>query len=244
MTEEPYRWLEAVANRREYVKDQLKGGSPVFAVSLNAGILFFGVGTGQSKIFEIFDRHAMGAIGHPADIEKMRQAAIDVAHMEAFTRAADDVTLKRLVSFALSPQLKNQFEQIFSAPILVEILLAELGRAPSEDLLVRLHFDGSFELKRGGISVITLDPQTERNACDWLSSQVNAATPIQEAIKRCRDAWTILKLGKNFQEIPGPEILEQSWKKESVDREMELGFLDRNTTKPSRFRSLEAGVEK
>ena len=44
MTEEPYRWLEAMANRREYVRDQLKGGSPVFAVSLPDGILLLGVG--------------------------------------------------------------------------------------------------------------------------------------------------------------------------------------------------------
>lgn len=33
MTEEPYRWLEAIGNRREYIRDQLKGGTPVFAVS-------------------------------------------------------------------------------------------------------------------------------------------------------------------------------------------------------------------
>ena len=34
MTEEPYRWLEAVGNRRDYVREQLKGGSPVLAASL------------------------------------------------------------------------------------------------------------------------------------------------------------------------------------------------------------------
>ena len=39
MTEEPYRWLEAIANRREYVREQLKGGSPVLAASLPDGIL-------------------------------------------------------------------------------------------------------------------------------------------------------------------------------------------------------------
>ena len=31
MTEEPYRWLEAIGNRREYISEQLKGGTPVFA---------------------------------------------------------------------------------------------------------------------------------------------------------------------------------------------------------------------
>src|SRR5438105_15696064 len=142
MTEEPYRWLEAIGNRREYVREQLKGGSPAFAVSLPDGILLLGVGAGQSKVFELFDRHALAALGHPADIEKIRQAAIDAAHMEAFTRAPEDVSLRRLVSFGLGPQLKTSFEQIFSAPFLIEVLLAQLGATPAQDLLVRLHFDG------------------------------------------------------------------------------------------------------
>src|SRR5208282_6579820 len=127
MTEEPYRWLEAVANRREYVREQLKSGSPVLAASLPDGILLLGVGAGQSKVFELFDRHALAGLGHPADIERIRQAAIDAAHTEAFTRAPEDVSLRRLVGFGLSPQLKTNFEQIFAAPYLVELLLVEIG---------------------------------------------------------------------------------------------------------------------
>src|SRR5438128_4869277 len=127
MTEEPYRWLEAIQNRREYVREQLKGGSPAFALSLPEGILLLGVGAGSSKVFELFDRHALAGLGHPADIEKIRQAVIDAAHMEAFTRAPEDVSLRRLVSFGLSPQLKTNFEQMFSSPVLVEMLLAEVA---------------------------------------------------------------------------------------------------------------------
>src|SRR3954471_11758048 len=146
MTEEPYRWLEAVGNRREYVHEQLKGGSPVFAASLPEGILLLGVGSGNSKVFELFDRHALAGLGHPADIEKIRQAAIDAAHTEAFTRAPEDVSLRRLVSYGLSPQLKTNFEQIFSAPFLIEMLLTELGPQPDTDLILRLHFDGAFQI--------------------------------------------------------------------------------------------------
>src|SRR3954468_16530173 len=146
MTEEPYRWLEAVSNRRDYVREQLKGGSPVFGASLADGILLLGVGSGQSKVFELFDRLGMAALGHPADIEKIRQAAIDAAHMEAFTRAPEHVSLRRLISFGLSPQLKTNFEQIFSAPFLIEMLLAELGPTPESDIVVRLHFDGAFQI--------------------------------------------------------------------------------------------------
>src|SRR5205807_10455230 len=99
MTEEPYRWLEAVENRREYVREQLKGGSPAFGVKLPEGILLLAVGTGNSKVFELFDRHALAALGHPADIEKIRQAAIDAAQMEAFTRGPEDVSLRRVIRF-------------------------------------------------------------------------------------------------------------------------------------------------
>ena len=65
-------------------------------------------------------------------------------------RAAEDVSLRRLVSFGLSPQLKSHFDQIFSAPFLVELLLAELGAGPGQDVLVRLHFDGAFQVQSGG----------------------------------------------------------------------------------------------
>ena len=161
MIEEPYRWLEAVENRREYVRDQIKEGSPAFAVCLKDGILLLGVGTGNSKVFEIFDRHGLVGLGHPADIEKLRQTAIDSAHMEAFIRAPEDVGLRRLVSFTLGPQLKTSFEQIFGAPYLIELLLAEIGSTPENDLLARVHFDGRFELQTGGAAAVASQPETQ-----------------------------------------------------------------------------------
>src|ERR1700733_13118877 len=169
MTEEPYRWLEAVANRREYVREQLKGGSPVLAASLPDGIILLGVGSGQSKVFELFDRHALAGLGHPADIEKIRQAAIDAAHVEAFNRAPEDVSLRRLVGFGLSPQLKTNFEQIFSAPFLVELLLVEMGAQPAQDLMARLHFDGAFQLYNKGVVVAANQPLSESAAQHWLN---------------------------------------------------------------------------
>src|SRR4051812_22602022 len=172
MTEEPYRWLEAVANRREYVRDQLRGGSPAFAVSLADGILLLGVGSGQSKVFELFDRHALAALGHPADIEKIRQAAIDAAHTEAFTRAPEDVSLRRLISFGLSPQLKTNFEQIFSAPFLIEMLLAELGATPDEDVIIRLHYDGGFQISTTAVTVAAADADREKAAQEWLNQKL------------------------------------------------------------------------
>src|SRR5271168_3343243 len=172
MTEEPYRWLEAIGNRREYVREQLKGGSPVFAASLPEGVLLLGVGGGQSKVFELFDRHALAGLGHPADIERIRQAAIDAAHVEAFTRDPEDVSLRRLVGFGLSPQLKTNFEQIFTAPFLVELLLVEIGAEMEKDLLLRLHFDGAFQFQAGGVMVAASLPEPEAAAQAWLRPEL------------------------------------------------------------------------
>jgi hypothetical protein len=80
MIEEPYRWVEAIATRRDYIEMQLATGSPVVAVGYAEGILLFTVG--QQKLFEIYDRIALGAIGHPGDIERLRMAAIELASTE------------------------------------------------------------------------------------------------------------------------------------------------------------------
>jgi proteasome alpha subunit len=52
MIEEPYRWVEAIANRREYVETQLAQGSPIAAVGYRDGILFLTVGRrSRQKIY-------------------------------------------------------------------------------------------------------------------------------------------------------------------------------------------------
>src|SRR3954451_11000051 len=126
-----------------------------------------GVGQGMSKVFEIYDRHGFAALGHPVDIEKVRQAAIEAAHMEGFTRSSRDVTLRRLISFALSTTLKNSFEQIFAPPIMVEAIFAEVGGTVAEDVLVRVHYDGNHSYEPSGVLVGHSDPKQEQEAANW-----------------------------------------------------------------------------
>jgi proteasome alpha subunit len=149
MTEEPYRWLEAIQNRREYIEDQLAPGLPVVALSCEPGILLAGLKTSTPKLFEIYDHLALGTLGHPADIEKVRQTAIDAAHLEGFARSAQDVSARRLVSYNLAPALKAAFEQIFAAPLLFRGLMAELGPTPADDALWSVDYDGSFVAQSG-----------------------------------------------------------------------------------------------
>jgi proteasome alpha subunit len=239
MTEEPYRWLEAVANRREYVHDQLKGGSPVLAASLADGILLVGVGGGQSKVFELFDRHALAGLGHPADIEKIRQAAIDAAHTEAFTRAPEDVTLRRLVSFGLSPQLKTNFEQIFTAPFLVELILAEIGPEPAKDLLLRLHFDGSFQFQNTGVVIAASQPEPEAEAKAWLTKAIAEKPERGAAAELMLQTWWCLRENKPWGEgMPNESERKAGWRQATAGRVIELGWLARKTPRLAQYESL------
>ncbi|CAF0704430.1 proteasome subunit alpha [Candidatus Methylacidithermus pantelleriae] len=149
MIEEPYRWLEAIANRREYIEDQLRPASPVVAICGEPGILLLTKRATTPKLFEVYDQLALGCLGHPADMERVRQAAIETAHWEGFTRSREDVTARRIVSFSLAPALKNSFEQIFSAPLLFRGILVELTERPGADTAWTMDYDGSFVCWQG-----------------------------------------------------------------------------------------------
>ncbi|MBM3837634.1 MAG: proteasome subunit alpha [Verrucomicrobia bacterium] len=239
MTEEPYRWLEAIENRREYVREQIKSGSPVFAASLPDGILLLGIGTGNSKVFELFDRHALAGLGHPADMEKIRQAAIDAAHLEAFTRAPEDVSLRRLVSFGLSPQLKTHFEQIYSAPFLVELLLVEVGAEPGHDLLFRLHFDGAFQYQTQGIILAAGLPEPEKAALEWLSQNAAGKRERRELADLLLQVWWCLLEHKSFTENPPSEEERRAgWRAAVNGKIVEIGWLARKSPRLARFEML------
>lgn len=239
MIEEPYRWLEAISNRREYVREQLKGGSPAFAVSLPDGILLLGVGTGHSKVFELFDRHALAGLGHPADIEKIRQAAIDAAHLEAFNRAPEDVSLRRLVGFGLSPQLKTNFEQIFSAPFLVELLLAEVSGEAKHDLIARLHFDGAFQLHSKGAVVAGSAPEAEAAAQTWLNSVLAGRSERADVVELLIQAWWCVTEKKSFgEDLPSESERRDGWRKAINGRTVEIGWLGRGGDRPPRYREV------
>ena len=235
MTEEPYRWLEAISNRREYIRDQLKGGTPVFALSRPEGILLLGVGQGQSKVFEIYDRHALAALGHPVDIEKIRQAAIEAAHLEGFNRSARDVTLRRLISFALSATLKNAFEQVFAPPFIVEAIFAELGERPEQDSLVRLHYDGDHHYESSGVLVAHNDAQAEARAAEWVRATLNPKASLKESAAVCLAAWHALAEKKDFGDLapPGQSEVRVSGKV------VEMALLDRQRAGPVHYRKLE-----
>jgi proteasome alpha subunit len=118
MYEEPYKWVEAVGNRRHYLDEQFTQGSPVVALAYDAGILMLTVSKGTPKLYEIYDRLALGGMGHPADLEKLRFSLLEMAHVEGFNRSPSDVTGGRMVKYGIAPVIKQAFEEVFKAPFI------------------------------------------------------------------------------------------------------------------------------
>src|SRR5437868_7166591 len=194
MIEEPYRWVEAIATRRDYIEMQLATGSPVVAVGYAEGILLFTVG--QQKLFEIYDRIALGAIGHPGDIERLRMAAIELASTEGFTRSAADVSLRRLAYYSLSPVMKNAFEQIYGAPFLARLLFVEIGGSPEEDLFLGLEYDGAIsggQLKEPNarFAVLGGTKASAEQMEQFLQQEQRDNEQLSAALQIALDAWTL-----------------------------------------------------
>ncbi len=59
----PFDWQEAVGHRASYIESRLALGTPVLAVSIDAGIVLFTYKRQARKLFEIYDHLAMAGIG-------------------------------------------------------------------------------------------------------------------------------------------------------------------------------------
>ena len=248
MIEEPYRWVEAIANRREYIETQLASGSPIAAVGYNDGILFLTLGRSRQKVFEIYDRIGMGAIGHPGDIERLRMAAIELASTEGFTRSAADVSLRRLAYYSLSPVMKAAFEQIYGAPYLARLLFAEVGPRPEDDFFLRVEYDGAIATNGGDMSqtrqhyaVLSPSRQSTDLMEKFLKSVHQPDADFRTAANSALDAWSVghLTLGnEDLRELPDRDTIAKHRQEQLATVGIEAAVLERNGKNAIRYRTL------
>jgi proteasome alpha subunit len=187
MFEEPYRWMEAVSTRHNYVQEKLKMGQPVMAIPYNEGLLIFGFAPQPGKIFEVYDRIALGGVGHPADVERLRMNLLDMAHLEGFNRSAQDVTSARLLQFGIAPALKQNFEEIQRAPYIIRMLLVELDKEGKPNFF-RMNYDGHWETFKNGTAIAG-----EEKVMDWLQKEIQkqpfATYSLDQALQQACKLW-------------------------------------------------------
>ncbi len=189
MLDEPYRFSEAVSNRRDYVEDQLRDGSPVIGLTYGDGILLLTMGRGQKKLYEIYDRIAMGSMGHPTDIEKLRQAAVDLASVVGFNYSDADVTLQQIVHFGLGPAVKGMFDDFIRTPYIARILLAELDDDQQGSVFYTVDYDGSFATHEG-YAAVGGSTEADRAMKQRLDADHQPDASLQVALEVGLKAWS------------------------------------------------------
>jgi proteasome alpha subunit len=254
MYEEPYKWVEAVGNRRQYLDDQFKQGSPVVAVAYDAGILLLTVSKGTPKLYEIYDRLALGGMGHPADLEKLRFSLLEMAHVEGFNRSPSDVTGSRMVKYGIAPVIKQAFEEVFKAPFIVKILLTELGQKAGKDTFLTINYDGTFE-ETTGCAVLAATPAVQAEMTASLRQLAPAGSSLDHAAAAALRAWA---LGDRTQRQSGDNesrgadkdtgaakptsidatVLSAHLRETVAEKTIECAVLDRNQPGSSKYRSL------
>lgn len=249
MFEEPFRFVEAIANRREYIENQIATGSPVVAFNYEGGILLLTLGRERQKIFEVYDRIALAAIGHPGDIERLRMTAIELASTEGFTRSAGDVSLRRMANYSISPALKAAFEQVYGPPYLARMLFVELGTAPGINTFLRVDYDGAiqtngtpFSKTRQEYAVLSGTRGSAERMEQFLARDYRSALPLNEALSLALDAWMVgflaMQEEKDAEELPSADALSKARREQLGAASIEAAVLEYRAKSHIAFRGL------
>ncbi|MGC8529372.1 MAG: 20S proteasome subunit A/B [Leptospirillia bacterium] len=244
MFDEPYRWIDAIHQRRDYIASQLDRATPVLAVSVAEGIVLATFHRQTPKIFELYDRMVLAGIGHPADLESVRGQLLSMAHVEGFQRSSSDVTIERLALFGLAPKLKGAFEDVSVPPVILNVLLAEVGSDPSKDLLLQVAYDGN--IYRSSFYAVLAPDEESRTKDSQLLKERLPSHPAALSV-------VLPVMGRFFLEIlhspeergqdesgnlVDPEKAEECGARLLAERMWECVILDR--TDPSRVRRIPA----
>lgn len=235
----PYDFQENLQQRAQYIRNRLRAGSPVIGISYDNGVLLLALKRRGRKVYEVYDRLMFSAIGNQADVENLRLAAIDFAHQEGFVRSPDDVTIQRVVGFALSPALKKAFGDPLTTPFVARALFAELHEAPDRDQFYTLNYDGEF-LPFERFAAIGGTQAAEEQAMRYLEAHLTRLPTLESALPIALTAWGIAYEAAQQEDTDAiAEDAARNRLREMLgEAQVEVGILERQTLRENRFRLL------
>jgi proteasome alpha subunit len=235
----PYDFQENLQQRAQYIRNRLRAGSPVIGISYDNGVLLLALKRRGRKVYEVYDRLMFSAIGNQADVENLRLAAIDFAHQEGFVRSPDDVTIQRVVGFALSPALKKAFGDPLTTPFVARALFAELHDAPERDQFYTLNYDGEF-LPYERFAAIGGTQTAEEQAMRYLEAQLTRLPTLESALPIALTAWGVAYEAAQQEDVDAvSEDAARNRLREMLgEAQVEVGILERQTLRENRFRLL------
>jgi proteasome alpha subunit len=155
------------------------------------------------------------------------------------------------VNYGMSPALKAGFEQVYGAPYIVKMLMAELGDDAEHDLIVKLDYDGSMarseiEMKEP-FDVLAGSADAEKQMLDYLvdNNSDKSRRSLESALQLAAQTWavgmeTAERAAAEGEDAKSEEIdTVRALKDHLKSRHVEAAVLDRNRPVSSRFRLLD-----
>ena len=169
---------QIMRDRSEYARKNIARGRPVVALNYADGVLFVAENPSSTlhKVGEIYDRIGFAAVGRYSEYETLRVAGIRLADVRGYSYDRRDVTGRALAN-AYAQTLNSIFTEQ-QKPYEVELCVAEVGKAASDDRLYRLIYDGSIFDEP---EYVVLGGQTEPIVAA-LKDGFRAAMPLGEAL--------------------------------------------------------------
>ena len=95
------------------------------------------------------------------------------------------------MKYGLAPTIKQAFEEIYKAPFIAKILLAELGTKAERDLFLTINYDGNFEESRRW-AALGATPAVQTRMGRYLESQPGfVQASLSQAVEIALCAWAV-----------------------------------------------------
>jgi proteasome alpha subunit len=210
---------QLMKDRADFARKGIARGRSVAVVQYRDGIVFVSENPSQAlhKVSEIYDRIAFAAVGRYNEFENLRIAGVRLADMRGYAYDRRDVTGRGLAN-AYAQTLGTIFSSGGEKPYEVEIFVAEVGDAPSDDQIYRLTYDGQVADEHGFAVMGGLAEQV----ATYLRERFSDGLPLEDAVRLAVDA---LGHGEgSVRVIPATDL--------------EVAVLDRNRTQQRKFQRL------
>ena len=134
---------QLMKDRADFARKGIARGRSVVVIQYADGVLFASENPSQAlhKVSEIYDRIAFAAVGRYNEFENLRIAGVRLADMRGYAYDRRDVTGRGLAN-AYAQTLGTIFSSGGEKPYEVEIFVAEIGDAATDDQIYRLTYQG------------------------------------------------------------------------------------------------------
>ena len=170
---------QVMKDKSDYARKGIARGRSVATLGYADGILFLGENPSNAlhKVSEIYDRIAFAAVGKYNEFENLRLAGVRYADLRGYQYDRSDVTSRGLAN-AYAQTLGTIFTES-GKPYEVEIVVAEVGEAQSQDQLYRLTYDGSVAEEH---HVVVMGGTSEPLAT-YLKERHDPTAPLADVLK-------------------------------------------------------------